>query len=66
MKAEAWIFAGCGIFFLVVTPGYWFASGDPTGFAVLSPGVPVPALNWFGMALLSLLVAGIALRQRHS
>lgn len=42
------------------------ASGDPTGFAVLSPGVPVPALNWFGMALLSLLVAGIALRQRHS
>jgi len=31
VKAEAWIFTGCGIFFLIVTPGYWFASGDHTG-----------------------------------
>ncbi len=35
MKAEAWIFTGCGIFFLVVTPGYWFASKDPTGTTAL-------------------------------
>jgi uncharacterized repeat protein (TIGR01451 family) len=42
------------------------ANGDPTGFAVLSPGVPVPALNWIALTLLSLLVAGFALRQQRA
>jgi uncharacterized repeat protein (TIGR01451 family) len=42
------------------------AAGDPTGFAVLTPGVPVPALNWMALALLSLLVAGVALRQQRA
>ena len=41
-------------------------SGDPTGFAVLTPGVPVPGLNWIGLALLSLLVAGVALRHQRA
>jgi Cytochrome c oxidase subunit IV len=35
VKAEAWIFAGLGIFFALVTPIYWFMSEDPTGTAAL-------------------------------
>jgi hypothetical protein len=36
MKAEAWIFAICSIFLVVVTPTYWFASGDHTGTTALA------------------------------
>ena len=36
MKIEAWIFAICSIFVLVVTPVYWFASGDWTGTSALT------------------------------
>jgi hypothetical protein len=35
MKAEAWIFGSCTIFFLIVTPAYWFIAEDPTGTAAL-------------------------------
>jgi hypothetical protein len=35
MKAETWIFGICSIFFLVVTPSYWFISGDHTGTTAL-------------------------------
>ena len=35
MKAEAWIFGSCSIFFLLVTPAYWFITEDPTGTAAL-------------------------------
>jgi len=35
MKAEAWIFAICTVFFLLVAPAYWFISGDPTGTSAL-------------------------------
>ncbi len=42
------------------------ANGDPTGFAVLTPGVPVPTLNWIALTLLSLLVAAFALRQQRA
>jgi hypothetical protein len=35
MKAEAWLFAACAIFFLLVSPAYWFIAGDPTGTAAL-------------------------------
>jgi hypothetical protein len=35
MKAEAWIFGICTIFFVIVAPSYWFASHDPTGTAAL-------------------------------
>ena len=35
MKAEAWIFGSLTIFFGLVTPIYWFMSGDPTGTAAL-------------------------------
>ena len=31
MKAEAWIFAICTVFFLLVAPAYWFITEDPTG-----------------------------------
>lgn len=35
MKAEAWIFVLCTIFFLIVAPAYWFITYDPTGTAAL-------------------------------
>jgi hypothetical protein len=35
MKAEAWIFGICTIFFVLVTPSYWFITGDHTGFTAL-------------------------------
>ena len=36
MKAETWIFAMTTIFFVLVTPAYWFISGDHTGTAALT------------------------------
>ncbi len=35
MKNETWIFVICSAFFLLVTPVYWFASGDWTGTTAL-------------------------------
>lgn len=35
MKAEAWIFILCTIFFAIVAPAYWFITYDPTGTAAL-------------------------------
>ena len=35
MKAEAWIFVICSVFFVLVAPAYWFISYDPTGTAAL-------------------------------
>lgn len=36
MKAEAWIFAICTVFFLFVSPSYWFVTGDWTGTSALT------------------------------
>jgi len=36
MKAESWVFGICSIFFILVTPAYWFIAGDPTGTAALT------------------------------
>lgn len=35
MKSEAWIFAICTIFFVLVSPAYWFITGDWTGTSAL-------------------------------
>ena len=35
MKAEAWIFGTCSIFFLFVSPAYWWLTGDWTGTTAL-------------------------------
>jgi len=35
VKVEAWIFGILTIFFVVVTPIYWFMSKDPTGTVAL-------------------------------
>ena len=35
MKAEAWIFGICTVFFVLVAPAYWFISYDPTGTSAL-------------------------------
>ena len=36
MKAEAWIFAVTTAFFVLVTPAYWFITGDWTGTSALT------------------------------
>jgi hypothetical protein len=35
MKAEAWIFVICSVFFVLVAPAYWFITYDPTGTSAL-------------------------------
>jgi hypothetical protein len=47
MKQEAWIFVACAIFFLLVTPAYWFIAGDPTGTAALTMTTLLAALIAF-------------------
>lgn len=44
MKAEAWIFGFNAAFFALVTPTYWFLSGDPTGTAALVMSTLLAAL----------------------
>jgi hypothetical protein len=36
MKAEAWIFGMTTAFFVVVSPAYWFITGDWTGTSALT------------------------------
>ena len=36
MKSEAWIFAICSVFLLVVSPAYWLITGDWTGTSALT------------------------------
>ena len=36
MRAEAWLFAICGMFFLLVAPAYWFITYDWTGTSALT------------------------------
>ena len=35
MKAEAWIFGICTVFFILVAPAYWLIARDPTGTSAL-------------------------------
>ncbi len=35
MKSETWIFVICTIFFMLVSPAYWFVTEDPTGTSAL-------------------------------
>jgi len=35
MKSESWIFVICTVFFVLVSPAYWFITGDPTGTSAL-------------------------------
>ena len=36
MKAEAWIFAICTVFLVLVSPTYWLVTGDWTGTSALT------------------------------
>lgn len=47
MKVESWVFGGGAIFFLLVTPSYWFISHDPTGTAALVMTTLLTALVTF-------------------
>ena len=37
MKPERWVFGGLGLFYLVVTPVYWFTAHEVAGTWVLGP-----------------------------
>ena len=47
MKVEAWIFGINAAFFAIVTPSYWFISGDPTGTSALVLTTGLAALVTF-------------------
>jgi hypothetical protein len=47
MRAEAWIFGICTVFFVLVAPAYWFITGDPTGTSALVMTVLLSALVTF-------------------
>ena len=47
MRQEAWIFGACAMFFVLVTPAYWFIAGDPTGTAALTMTTLLAALVAF-------------------
>jgi hypothetical protein len=36
MRSEAWIFGICTVFFVFVSPAYWFITGDWTGTSALT------------------------------
>jgi len=36
MRSEAWIFGICTVFFVFVSPAYWFVTGDWTGTSALT------------------------------
>src|SRR3978361_1577181 len=48
MKAEAWVFGICAIFFAMVAPAYWFITGDWTGpTALVRPLLLVPLIAFY-------------------
>jgi hypothetical protein len=47
VKVEAWIFGINAAFFAIVTPSYWFISGDPTGTSALVLTTGLAALVTF-------------------
>ena len=47
MKAEAWIFLICTVFFALVAPAYWFITYDPTGTSALTMTALLTALVTF-------------------
>jgi cytochrome c oxidase subunit IV len=47
MRAEAWIFGICTVFFVIVAPAYWFITYDPTGTSALVMTVLLTALVTF-------------------
>ena len=47
MRAEAWIFAICTVFFVLVAPAYWLIARDPTGTAALVMTTLLTALVTF-------------------
>lgn len=47
MKIESWVFGITGIFFLIITPTYWFLAEDPVGTAALVMTTLLAALVTF-------------------
>jgi hypothetical protein len=53
MRAEAWVFGLCVIFFTLVTPVYWFLSGDYAGTSALVMTTLLAALVAFYLAVVA-------------
>lgn len=51
MKAEAWIFVVCTVFFALVTPAYWFITYEPTGTSALVMTTLLTALVSFYLGI---------------
>jgi CDP-diglyceride synthetase len=47
MKVEAWIFAICSVFLVVVTPAYWLIAEDWTGTSALTMTFLLTTLIFF-------------------
>src|SRR3712207_6207170 len=47
MRMEGWIFGMCTAFFVLVSPSYWFITGDPTGTSALVMTTLLAALITF-------------------
>ncbi len=47
MKIEAWVFGFLTVFFVIVTPIYWYVSEDPTGTSALVMATGLAALVAF-------------------
>ena len=53
MRAEAWVFGLCVIFFTLVTPVYWFLSGNYAGTSALVMTTLLAALVAFYLAVVA-------------
>lgn len=53
MKVELWSVFSIGIFIAVVTPVYWFMSGDPTGTVALAMSALLGFLIVFYLAVVA-------------
>lgn len=53
MRIEAWTIGAVGIFFAIVSPIYWFASGDPTGTSALAMTTLLASLLTFYLAVVA-------------
>ena len=47
MKPERWVFGGLGLFYLVVTPVYWFTAHEVAGTWVLGLSAAMALMVFF-------------------
>lgn len=53
MKNEVWTIVFCGVFFVFISPIYWFLTGDPTGTTALIMTTLLCAVLGFYLAIVA-------------